>query len=189
MNLTKYFFRVDLTVSPDVSKRIVVSDANVLINLLHIDRLDLIVELEGYEFLIPENVNAEITRDRERLDEFIQAGWLTVITLNTVPALELYADLVQRMGKGEAACLALAEVNGWLISSDEKKAFLREVEKRLAPGSLITTPGLMLLGIRANLMTLEEADVAKALLEVRKFRMSFGSFRELLPQLRRTSTT
>ena len=36
--------------NPDVSKRIVVSDANVLINLLHIDRLDLIVELDGYEF-------------------------------------------------------------------------------------------------------------------------------------------
>lgn len=185
MNLTKLFFRVDLTVSPDVPKRIVVSDANVLINLLHIDRLDLIVELEEYEFIIPENVNTEITRDRERLDEFIQAGRLKIIALNTVPALELFADLIQRMGKGEAACLALAEINDWLICSDEKRAFLREVEKRLAPGSLITTPGLMILGIRANLMTLEEADEAKALLEIRKFRMSFGSFRELLSQRRR----
>lgn len=164
--------------SHDAQKRIVVSDANVLVNLLHIGRLDLLVQLEGYTFFIPKDVDAEVTRDRAQLDEQIQAGALVVVPLDAIPALELYADLVQRMGKGEAACLALAATKGWLISSDEKKAFRREAEKRLGPNSIITTPGLILLAIRAGLMTVEDADAAKALLEQHRFRMTFSSFLE-----------
>jgi hypothetical protein len=84
------------------------------------------------------------------------------------------------MGSGEAACLALAETKGWVIASDEKKRFRREAETRLGPDRLLTTPGIFVLAIRARQMTIEEADAAKALLEQRRFKMNFTSFREVI---------
>jgi len=50
---------------------------------------------------------------------------------------------------------------------------------RLGTDRLINTPGLLLLSIRAGLITIEEADAMKALLEQRRFRMKFASFRDL----------
>jgi predicted nucleic acid-binding protein len=94
--------------------------------------------------------------------------------------LTTYAELRRIMGQGEAACLALAEARGWLIASDEKRRFRREVQARLGTGRLITTAGLFVLAIRAGLLSVEQSDQAKALLEQHRFRMAFGSFRELL---------
>ena len=39
---------------------VVVTNANVLINLIHIDRLDLLGALASYEFVVPPEVEAEI---------------------------------------------------------------------------------------------------------------------------------
>jgi hypothetical protein len=51
---------------------------------------------------------------------------------------------------------------------------------RLGSGRILNTPGLYLLCIRSGLITVEEADAAKATLEQRRFRMVFASFRDLL---------
>jgi hypothetical protein len=56
---------------------------------------------------------------------------------------------------------------------DERRALRREVERRLGQGRLITTPGLFVLGIQADVISVKEADRAKDLLEHRRFRMSF----------------
>jgi predicted nucleic acid-binding protein len=85
------------------------------------------------------------------------------------------------LGIGEAACLALAECRDWLIASDEKKKFYREAVARLGQHRIINTPGILLKAIRVNILTVEEADNAKTLLEQRRFTMRFASFRELLP--------
>ncbi|MCP4661569.1 MAG: hypothetical protein GY856_39720 [bacterium] len=37
------------------------TDANILINLIHVGRLDLLDLLEAFEFVVPEPVAAEIT--------------------------------------------------------------------------------------------------------------------------------
>jgi predicted nucleic acid-binding protein len=86
------------------------------------------------------------------------------------------------MGQGEAACLALAESRGWLIASDERRRFRREVFARLGEGRLVTTAGLFVLAIRAGILTVEEADQMKAVLEQRRFRMTFASFRDVLSE-------
>ena len=44
----------------------------------------------------------------------------------------------------------------------------------------MTTPGLLVLAIRAGVMSVEEADDAKAILERNRFRMGFRSFREVI---------
>ncbi|HSS77691.1 MAG TPA: hypothetical protein VLV54_13220 [Thermoanaerobaculia bacterium] len=163
-------------------ERTVVVDANVLINLAHLDRLDLLGALAGFDFVTPPEVRQEVTsaEARARLDRSLNLGHLRETSLEGLETLTLYAKLLQVMGKGEAACLALATMQGWYIASDEKRVFLREAECLLGPGRILNTPGLLLLAIRRNLLAIEQADEAKAVLERCRFRMAFGSFREIL---------
>ena len=44
------------------STRIVIADTSVLINFLHLGRLDLLELLPGYQFHVPEHVVAELKR-------------------------------------------------------------------------------------------------------------------------------
>ena len=50
----------------DQTNTVVVTDANVLINLVHIGRLDLLALLSGLDFVIPEEVTAEIKDPDQR---------------------------------------------------------------------------------------------------------------------------
>ena len=53
-----------------MAERTVVVDANVLINLAHLDRLDLLGALDGFNFVIPQEVRQEVksAEARGRLD-------------------------------------------------------------------------------------------------------------------------
>lgn len=161
--------------------RTVAVDTSVLINLAHADRLALLGRIPGLAFVVPEEVMAEVTSPDQRaaLLAVLGAGVVQRAAISDLAAIELYAELRVTMGRGEAACLALAVSKGWLVACDERRAFRREALARLGSGRLITTPGLLVLAIRAGLMTVEEADRAKALLERHRFRMTFGSFRGL----------
>jgi hypothetical protein len=93
----------------------------------------------------------------------------------------VYAELIQILGSGEAACLSLAECRQWFIASDEMKKFRRETLARLGTGRLLNTPGILTLAITRSILTVEDADSAKAVLEQRRFIMNFRSFRDVLP--------
>jgi predicted nucleic acid-binding protein len=162
--------------------RIVAADPNILINFIHVQRLDLLGHLPEYEFVMPEEVRGEITDPNQEaaVREAIDAGILRLVAIEDVPTLTLFAELTGLMGRGEAACLSLAVTQNWLIASDEKRTFRREALARLGNGRLINTPGLLVLSIRAGLITIEEADAMKELLEQRRFRMKVRSFRDLL---------
>jgi hypothetical protein len=45
----------------------------------------------------------------------------------------------------------------------------------------LNTPGIFSLAISAGIITVEDADRAKAVLEQHRFIMSFASFRDVLP--------
>lgn len=172
--------------SPDTASRVVVTDANVLINLIHAGRLELLGALAGYRFVVPEQVMAEITvpAQRSRLADALGRALVQLAALD-VESLALYGELRAVMGRGEAACLATAHLKAWAVASDEKGPFRREALARLGEGRLVTTPGLFILALRAGLLTVAEADEAKATLEKNRFRMKFGSFRELVEPNRR----
>ena len=76
--------------------------------------------------------------------------------------------------------MSLAQTRGWLIASDEKRVFRREALSGLGPGRIINTPGILLVAIRAGVLSIDEADRMKTDLEQHRFRMPFGSFREML---------
>lgn len=166
------------------SVTVVVTDANILINFMRAERLSLFGALTSFEFVLPAEVVAEITDpvQQEQLEAALTRGELRTIVLEDISELTTYAELRRMMGKGEAACLALAEARGWIVASDEKKRFRREVRARLGEGRLVTTAGLFVLAIRAGLLSVEEADQAKAMLERHRFRMKFQSFRELVTE-------
>jgi predicted nucleic acid-binding protein len=169
-------------VASDSAVQVVVTDTNILINLIWAERLSLLSMLTSFEFVLLVEVVSEMTdpEQRAQLEAALTRGELRTIVLEDIAELTIYAELRPLMGKGEAACLALAEARHWLIASDEKKRFRQEVFARLGKDRLVTTAGLFVLAIRTGLLSVEEADHAKAVLEQNRFRMTFRSFRELV---------
>jgi predicted nucleic acid-binding protein len=163
--------------------RVVVTDTNILINLIHIGRLDLLGKLPSYSFVIPEEVVKEVREPNQgnALQTAMSSGLLVEVQLADPAELKVYADLIQILGSGEAACLSLAQCRQWLIASDEKKKFRRETLARLGAGRLLNTPGILSLAISGGIITVEDADRAKAVLEQNRFIMSFACFRDVVP--------
>ncbi|MBI4526985.1 MAG: hypothetical protein HY695_24585 [Deltaproteobacteria bacterium] len=159
-----------------------VLDANFLINLIHAARLDLLAGVGSFRFVVPDEVVAEITEasQQHQLRDALNRGYVHQESITDPAELANYAQLRGLMGKGEAACLALAESRGWVLVSDEKGRFRREVISRLGSGRLLTTAGFFITAIRVGIMSIEEADEAKKLLEQHRFRMKFRSFREVI---------
>ncbi len=164
-------------------RRLVLVDANVLINLAHVDRLDLLGALADLDFRVPSEVLGEILIEpgKTRVEDCRGRSHLQEMPFSSVAELTLFAELRTMMGMGEAACLALAVCQGALLASDEKRIFLREARERLGAGRILNTPGLLLLCIRRGFLTIEDADGLKGALEAKRFKMKFGSFREICP--------
>ncbi len=166
---------------PAETIRIVIADTSVLINLAHTGHLRLLGGTPGYRFVVTGEVLAEV-RDpvqKAMVDSAVSDGLIDTAMIQPVEELAAYADLRSILGSGESSCLAVAASRGWYVASDERRVFLREARARIGEQRLINTPGLYLLWIRSGLLTVAEADVAKAALESRRFRMAFGSFQEL----------
>lgn len=162
---------------------IVVTDASVLINLVHADMVGILARDPDHEFALSDSVHDEIKSPEQRtvVDAAISAGNLRLVRLEGHDGLEDYASLRGQMGPGEASCLALARLNSdWLVASDERGAFRRIALTRIGPTRLLTTPGIMLHLIKCDVISVDAADAALALLAKRRFRTRFTSFRELL---------
>jgi predicted nucleic acid-binding protein len=162
--------------------RVVVTDTAVLINLIHVARLDLLGSLVAYEFVVPPEVEAELVVPDQvaALDQAIDAGHLTRLSFSGTSELELFVEFARVLGNGESACLAMAEVRGWYVASDERRRFRRLAEERIGRDRILNTPGLYLAAIRGGLLTVDQADHDKRMLEARRFKMRFASFRDVL---------
>lgn len=162
--------------------RIVVTDANVLINLIHAGALRLLGALPGYRFVVPPEVETEvcIPAQARELARAFDAGHIERTSFSGTEELKAYAELVRTFGRGEASCLAMAKIRGWFVASDEQRRFLRLAEERLGRGRVLNTPGIFVLAIRAGVLTVEEADQYKRVLEEHRFKMRFSSFRDVL---------
>jgi predicted nucleic acid-binding protein len=161
---------------------VILTDANVLINLIHIGQLDLLKQLPGYRFVVPEHVEAEVNQEDQarRLAAALTDDVLATTAITALDEMALYAELHRTLGQGESACLAIAVHRGFSVASDEKKAFRRTAIKHIGEGRLMTTPDLIVSAIRAGLATVAQADQWKHELERRRFKMKFDSFQDLL---------
>ena len=163
---------------------LVFTDANILINLIHIDRLHLLRDLTNLEFVVPEPVAVEIRRpsQRKRFDQSRAEGAFKIELLTDIEELTLYATLRKMMGDGEAACLAMASSRGaYVATSDKKRKFLREAKRFLPAGRLMNLTDLLILAIQEDHLTIQEADQAKEFLETHhRFKLKFRSFADFL---------
>src|SRR5437867_2060655 len=165
-----------------IPARVVVVDTSVVINLVHVNRLDILGRLDGWEFVVPEQIVEEVSEPSQAamLMDALIAGHLRKEPSTKTAELEIYAELRQVMGRGEAACLAMAQSRHWVVASDERGRFLREGKSRLGEARIINTPGILLLAIRRGVLTIPEADRLKAILECHRFKMRFISFSDVI---------
>lgn len=161
---------------------VVITDTNVLINFIHIKQVALLGNLPPYRFSLPVEVLYELIESEQRtlIDAAIAAGQLDLLIINELDALALFADLRELMGRGEAACLALAAKNGCHLASDEKKRFRRKAIELIGETRILRTEDLLLEAIRCGRISIEEADEYKRILACNRYAMPFGSFVELL---------
>ncbi len=138
--------------------------------------------MEAFQFVVPDEVLTEVTQPDQKgiVEAALLEGILRREAISTPTELSLYADLLQILGSGESACLALATCRGWLIACDERRVFLREARNRLLDGRILNTAGLYLLWIRAGMLSVGDADTAKEVLESRRFKFAFRSFGDLV---------
>ncbi|MBM4355165.1 MAG: hypothetical protein FJ109_15515, partial [Deltaproteobacteria bacterium] len=75
-------------------RKVVVTDANVLINFLNVGRLDLLTNLPGFAFVVPDHVDAEILREDQRsvLDRSYDEGKLQRQALTDLEGIEIFAE-------------------------------------------------------------------------------------------------
>lgn len=159
---------------------VVVTDT-VVTNLILGGAPELFARLPDHVFVAVDEVVDEIVDPAQAavLARVLRAGGLRRETLTGSKGLRLFAELRAAMGRSEAASLALAQARGWSLASDERRLFLGEALARLGPGRVLNTPGLLVLAIRAGALTVETADGIKAILEGRRLRMRFRSFRDV----------
>jgi predicted nucleic acid-binding protein len=113
---------------PDAST-IVVADTSVLINIILVSRLELLGALDGFRFVVSEQVVEEVTREdqaRQLMAAFDQ-GLIHRETSTEPGELALYSELRGSLGRGEAATLAMAGARGWWVACDERGRFLADL--------------------------------------------------------------
>lgn len=161
---------------------VVITDTNVLINFLHIGQLALLAELSAYRFQLPPEVLQELTDPGQKasVDNAIAVGQLDLLVVDELDALALFGDLRDLMGRGEAACLALAATVGCHIASDEKKRFRRKAIELIGEARILGTEDLLLEAIRYGRITVAQADGYKVVLAENRYTMPFASFAERL---------
>lgn len=136
-------------------------DASVLINLIQAGRLDLLSAIRRWVFLVPDQAAEEVAYPEHAavLDQALKAGDLQVESITDLTEMACFADLRSRMGKGEAACLAMAEQRGWMVASDDRgRAFLRLVRERIGEERLIDTAEIVGVAHQDNVISQVETD-------------------------------
>lgn len=136
----------------------VVLDTTVVINLANAGRLEMLGRIEGYAFVVPDQVVEEVSypEQEKALTKAIQAGHVSRESSTDVAEVTLYAELEARMGKGEAACLAMAASRGWLLGSDDRgRAFRRLVRQRIDEKNVLDTPAIANLALERGAVTPE----------------------------------
>ena len=166
----------------DPTTSVVITDANVLINLFHIGQLRLLGALPPYRFRIPSEVLAEILEPDQKaaVRTCLNAGHAEEIVVDTMASLALFAELRDVMGRGEAACLALAATTGSHIASDEKKRFRRRAIELIGEARILRTEQIIVEAIRRKHLTLQDADAYKATLAANNYALPFASFADIL---------
>lgn len=140
--------------------RDVATDTSLLLNFLRIDRMDILGALPGFRFCVLNHVTAEVTQEPHgtRLQAALAQGYVAEFELTDLDAISDYDNLREILGDGEAATIAAAGYEQWIIGMDEKARARREAIARVGEQNLLNTPGVLVHAVRIGSLTLEEAE-------------------------------
>jgi len=159
---------------------LLIADASTLLNFLRVRRFDLVHGL-GYRVRIVDAVYEEIQTEREQLDRIVEEGHIKTITLEGTAITDSVAKfLALGLGNGESFSFAAAVEFEAAIAIDDIRAVKKT--KGIAGGlTVVTSTDIVVAGIRASRLTLQEADLLKAdWASNHRFRLKFNSFGDLL---------
>jgi predicted nucleic acid-binding protein len=162
-------------------------DASVLLNFLKIGRIDLLARHPNYRFVVVDLVKNEVTKrgQQTELEAALTNGDLVPDgPPETIDILELATFAAMgslKIGNGDKAVIAAAKVRNLVLAMDDEIAWKRAstfcvgIEREDTVSIVVTL-------IKANILTVEEADAIKADWEANhKFRKkTFSSFAEFL---------
>jgi len=161
----------------------IVLDTSVLINYIHVDRLDLIAGCWA-EIRVVEQVQQELEYDEQRL-VFERALAISQIQVFSVDDPVLIADAlkiyqVDRRGKGESYSFVYASASNLPLAIDDKRARSLFATKD-ATLKMCTSKDLMVKALRMGLVSVAEADEIKDIWANQcRYRLKVESFRDLL---------
>lgn len=137
-------------------------DSNALIDLKKLDLLCCLSRLTEYKFNVLEEVYNEITwlEQKKVLKEAIHTQLISIESLTEIEELELFSSLSRTLGFGEAASIAYAYCRKCILLSDENnRAFMCEVERTITKKRLKRTPELLAEIIRSKIISLSEINI------------------------------
>jgi len=122
----------------------VVLDATVIINLLDVNRLNILPQLTSLKFIVSNHVRQEIhyRSQRIRLRNAIKNEWIKEVEISDRAEMETYAQYRSRFGQGESACLSLGQHRSWIVASDDR-AVRREIINTRGPEWIMDTLGIL----------------------------------------------
>lgn len=140
----------------------IVVNATVLSNLARVDRISILQELFG-QIIVPMQVYEEILRGIEAGYTFLkiadeiaeEENWISLEQLESKKERRLFKELLERVGYGEAAGIAMAKERDLIFSSDDK------VARRVATENSVEisgTLGILQIAIEEGKLLVEEAD-------------------------------
>lgn len=153
-------------------------DANVLLEFIRTEELELLGRNPDYQFIVPDTVYREINvpSHKQRLDQAISRDFFRRAQLVQEDALNLYQRIRRRLDKGESACIALSAVNDWYVASDEVGALDKVAEAHVGHRRVVRSADILLSAIAHNLVTVQRADELKDEFDKRYSFASFGDF-------------
>jgi predicted nucleic acid-binding protein len=144
-------------------------DTTVLSNFAHVGQSQRL-RLAFDDLAVPRSVMDELAEgERSGRVPVSDWGWLRVVEL-TDQETRRAVDFKQRLGAGEADCLAIAESRGWMVLTDDRDA------RKIAAAAGVALSGT--LGAQ-GVFTIPEADTVLADMKRRGYRCPIDSLREL----------
>lgn len=148
-------------------------DTSVLVNFLLIDRTRVLGDLPGLRFHVLNHVVQEVVKEppRSRLQSALFNSHLSTFEMTDLGATADYEILRARLGDGEAATIAAATHNGWVIGLDERRRAKKEAIARVGVNRLINTAGILVRSVQTGVLSLNEAEQIRVELSTHRFRI------------------
>ena len=163
----------------------IVVDTTVLSNLARANRINLLEKFH-VQIAIPSQVHEEILKGiaagydfLEEADKIVEADWVKLAVLENESERTLFRNLLDIVGYGEAAGIAIAKERNLVFFSDDRKA------RRVAQDQGVKisgTLGMLELFVEEGKLSIGEADAVLSRMIQGGYRSPIQSLKELLTQ-------